>query len=202
MIRLSDCMTVSEASKRYGVEIQKIHYRINKLETNHKELYQLINAELIKKSGERWLITSELMDIWFVKKERTSNVFPQKVQEYIKSLSNLDMILEFKALIAQQELKVRSSDDYIANLAFNLKIPYHVAVGFKQLASIIDVTLDELKIRNWKNKRIYYNDPRRSNKAHQSGSFYYCMERMKFINPYHEEEVEIGLMEGENIGET
>jgi len=202
MIRLSDCMTVSEASKRYGVELQKIHYHINKLENNHKELHQLINAELIKKSGERWLITTELMDIWFVKKERNSTVFPRKVREYIKSLSGLEEILELKALITQQEMEVRASDDYVANLAFQLNIPYHVAAGFKQLALIIDVTIDELRIQNWKNKRIYYNDRRRSNSAHQSGSFYYCLERMKFINPFHEVEGELGLMEGDKIEET
>lgn len=114
-----------------------------------------------------------------------ANKFGGSSKEYFASSLELAWA-EVKA--AEQTTEVKE----VRELATKHNIPYIVAEGFFKLAESIGTTVERMQIRNWRGKRVYYRDQRRSSYQHNKGAFYYNLEGGYFVDAWYKEEAEFG----------
>lgn len=120
---------------------------------------------------------------WEIAKDGVTK-FGGKVREYFAaSLS-----------IAWAEAKAPKTNKEVATLVVKHNIPEVVAEGFVKLAESMESTVERMRIRNWRGKRVYYDDKRRSQYQHKKGAFYYDLEQGRFVDPWYREEKDFGRM--------
>ncbi|MEQ6855316.1 helix-turn-helix domain-containing protein [Lysinibacillus capsici] len=65
MYTLNDVMTVKEASKRWGISSDTIHSRMRTITNDETKFEAAMEAGLLKKSHNTWILTTTLMKMWF-----------------------------------------------------------------------------------------------------------------------------------------
>ncbi|MBQ0139390.1 MAG: hypothetical protein KBT36_08845 [Kurthia sp.] len=62
---LKNIMGVQEAAERWNVSVDTVNSRIRNLVKNTQKYSGMVDAGLIKQSHKTWILTAELMKIWF-----------------------------------------------------------------------------------------------------------------------------------------